>query len=100
MMQQLVDNARLAFHLMRDNRVSTVTKVIPFAILAYILSPIDLIPDFLLPFGIGDDIGALVLGLQLFIRSVPPSIVEEYRQGKRASKPQDVMEGEYRVRES
>jgi uncharacterized membrane protein YkvA (DUF1232 family) len=90
----------LAVRLLLDRRVGGTAKLIPVAILLYILSPLDLIPDVFLPFGVVDDITALLIGLQLFIHSAPPDVVAGYRQrGKR--QPSDdvtVIEGEYTVR--
>lgn len=77
--RDIVLAARLTF----DRRVSGKAKVIPLALLIYLLSPIDLVPDILLPLGIVDDITALLIGLQLFIRSAPPEVVREYREGRR-----------------
>jgi uncharacterized membrane protein YkvA (DUF1232 family) len=45
---------------------------------AYIVLPIDLIPDFVPVLGQLDDIAVVLLGLDLFIRSAPPNIVEEH----------------------
>lgn len=107
LISRLWNNLVLSWHLMLDGRVNPLTKLIPVATLLYILSPIDLLPDLLLPFGVMDDVGALILGLQMFIRSAPTNIVAEYRDGARAiireEKPRrgqaNVIEGEYEVRE-
>jgi len=116
---RLFNNMALSWRLMFDRRVGGLAKLIPLAMVAYILSPIDLVPDFLLPFGVVDDITALLVGLQLFIHSAPPGVVEEYRRGwhkaKRGAPDEvgagpdgrqagrsgapDVIEGQYEVRE-
>ena len=49
------------------------------AIVAYALSPIDLIPDFIPVLGYLDDLILLPLGLALAIRMVPPEILAECR---------------------
>ncbi|MBN2306192.1 MAG: DUF1232 domain-containing protein [Anaerolineae bacterium] len=89
----------LTWRLIIDGRVSATLKFIPALMVAYILSPVDLIPDVFLPFGVLDDIGALLLGLQLFIRSAPPDIVAEHRARMRgrSSQEADVIEGQYTV---
>lgn len=101
LLARLWQNLVLSWRLMFDRRVSGTAKLIPVAMLAYILSPIDLLPDVLLPFGVADDIGVLLLGLQWFIRSAPPGVVDEYRAGRRAptqahdpDAPQ-IIDGEY-----
>jgi len=74
---------QLAFRLYRDPRVSSVLKsVVPVMAGLYVLSPIDLIPDFLLGLGQVDDLGvlglALFAGLRLIRRFAPASIVNEH----------------------
>jgi len=96
----------LTGRLMVDRRVGGMLKLIPLAMIAYIISPLDLIPDVFLPFGIVDDISALLVGLQLFIHSAPPDVVAEYRgqipRGMAQDKPKrdlpTIIEGEYDVR--
>lgn len=109
LLTQLWHNMVLTWRLVFDRRVSGSLKLIPMAMIAYILSPIDLLPDIFVPFGVVDDIGALVLGLQLFIRNAPPDVVAEYREGKkkraapgtppyvRGGDEPHVIEGQYSV---
>lgn len=109
LLSRLFKDMAVAWRLFFDRRVSGTAKLIPLAMVAYILSPLDLIPDILLPFGIADDISALVIGLQLFLHSAPPGVVDEYRQrfkpkrdrhGSDAVEPgTQIIEGEYEVRE-
>ena len=77
------DELRLAFRLYRDPRVSSILKwVVPVVAAIYVISPVDLIPDFLLGLGQVDDLG--VLGLALFVtlslirRLAPRSVVSEH----------------------
>lgn len=100
-LSRLWSNLMLSARLLFDRRVGGTTKLIPLLAALYILSPIDLVPDLLLPFGVVDDISALLIGLQLFIRNAPPGVVEEYRSGMRKPKRSapDVIEGQYEVRE-
>jgi uncharacterized membrane protein YkvA (DUF1232 family) len=55
--------------------------MIPFAALIYFLSPIDLIPDWLLP-GLGevDDVVVILLALKVFVDLSPPGVVREHLQ--------------------
>jgi uncharacterized membrane protein YkvA (DUF1232 family) len=70
---------RLSWILFRDPRVPAWSKLIPLGVVAYILSPADLLPAFLTGFlGLVDDIVVLTLGLDLFIRSAPPAVVAEH----------------------
>jgi uncharacterized membrane protein YkvA (DUF1232 family) len=75
----LINQARLGWRLLRDNRVPSWVKAIPFAALLYFLSPIDLIPDMMLP-GLGevDDVVIMLLALKVFVDLSPPGIVREH----------------------
>jgi uncharacterized membrane protein YkvA (DUF1232 family) len=75
----LIKQARLAWRLLNDGRVPGWVKLIPFAGLLYLISPIDLIPDLMLP-GLGevDDIVLLLLALKMFVDLSPPGIVREH----------------------
>ena len=48
-------------------------KLVAWAVLAYALSPIDLIPDFIPVLGLLDDIILIPLGVALVVRMVPPA---------------------------
>jgi uncharacterized membrane protein YkvA (DUF1232 family) len=74
---------QLVWHLMRDDRVASwVKKVGPAAIIAYVISPIDLIPDVLIGPGQVDDLGVLAIGLvlmvRLLVRFAPHDVVAEH----------------------
>ena len=93
----LIRQARLAWRLLRDNRVPGWVKVIPAIGLFYLLSPIDLIPDWVLP-GLGqmDDIALILLALKMFVDLSPPGIVGEHvdnlsgaGKARRAADPHD-----------
>src|SRR5438128_2440845 len=58
----LLRQGRLAFRLLRDERVPTIAKLVVPAALVYVASPLDLIPDLIPILGQVDDIGILVLG--------------------------------------
>lgn len=75
----LTKQARLAWRLWQDSRVPGWVKLIPVAGLVYLLSPIDFIPDLMLP-GVGevDDVVMLLLALKVFVDLSPPGIVREH----------------------
>ncbi len=77
-MRELLRQVQLAWRLLLDPRISWINKLIPPAALVYILSPIDIIPDFTLGLGQLDDIAILLLGVKLFIDLAPPEIVQEH----------------------
>jgi len=87
----LVSQSRLVWRLFKDRRVSGWVKLIPIAGLAYLLSPIDLLPDLLIP-GLGqlDDLTIILLSLKMFVDLAPPEIVREHLNSltKRVAKRQ------------
>ncbi len=99
LLTQLLRQLVLVWRLLFDRRVSWKSKLIPLAVLLYMLSPLDFLPDVLFPIGIADDVGVLVFGLQFFIQSAPPDVVEELRVGGKKSPPH-IIEGEYTIQET
>jgi uncharacterized membrane protein YkvA (DUF1232 family) len=65
--RQLPNFLRLLFGLITDPRVATVDKLLVFGAIAYIITPIDLIPDFIPFIGEVDDVYLLVIALQRLI---------------------------------
>ncbi len=100
---QLVQTLRLVWRLMQDPRVPTFPKLIVPAAILYVLSPIDLIPDFILGLGQVDDIAILLFSVRFFIEMCPPDIVAEHRRAltgspsRSADAQEDVVEGSYHV---
>ena len=87
-MMQLIENGRLALRLLQDSRVPTWLKIgVPLLVALYFISPVDLIPDFLIGPGQLDDLGVLLLGFSLLIRLAPQSVVEEHRNAMGGSWP-------------
>lgn len=76
---ELIKSFRLAWRLLRDQRVPWLIKLIPLIVLIYIVSPIDVIPDFILGLGQLDDLALLILGVQVFIAVSPQAIVQQHR---------------------
>ncbi|MFQ5912933.1 MAG: DUF1232 domain-containing protein [Nitrospinota bacterium] len=72
---------RLAVRLLRDRRVPAWPKALLALPLAYLLAPVDLLPDLALP-GLGyvDDLLLLLLALRAFIAVCPSRLVQELRE--------------------
>jgi len=69
-----------ALHLAaRDPRTPWYAKLLVAGIVAYALSPIDLIPDFIPVLGYLDDIILIPLAITLALKLVPPQVLEECR---------------------
>jgi uncharacterized membrane protein YkvA (DUF1232 family) len=63
----------------RDPRTPLVAKVLAAVVVAYALSPIDLIPDFIPVIGLLDDLVLLPLGIALVLRLIPPEAMADGR---------------------
>jgi len=70
---------RLYWRLYRDRRVPLAAKAGLTAAVVYVISPIDLIPDFWFPpFGFADDAAVLWFACRWFIAACPPDVVTEH----------------------
>src|SRR4030095_4052669 len=79
--RQLPNYVRLLFGLLRDGRVATIDKVLVGAAIAYIIAPVDLIPDWIPFLGEVDDVFLLVTALQRLISNAGRSVVMQYWLG-------------------
>jgi len=71
----LYNNLRLIVRLLKDDRVSTLLKLLPIGALIYLVVPVDLAP--INPI---DDGLVVWLGGYLFIELCPDDVVEEHRK--------------------
>jgi uncharacterized membrane protein YkvA (DUF1232 family) len=63
----------------RDPRVPWYAKALAICVVAYALSPIDLIPDFVPVVGYADDWMVVTLGSLAVAQLVPPEVIAEHR---------------------
>ncbi len=63
----------------RDPRVPWYAKGVGVCVVAYALSPIDLIPDFIPVLGLVDDLVLVPLGLLLVVCLIPADLLAEHR---------------------
>lgn len=70
--------ARMVWGIMRDPRTPLGLKAIMGAALAYVVMPVDLIPDAIPILGQADDLTVLLLTLDLFIHNAPPEVRNEH----------------------
>jgi uncharacterized membrane protein YkvA (DUF1232 family) len=92
----LVNRGRLAIKLFMDPNVSAAAKAIPVLAILYLLSPIDLIPDFPI-IGQIDDIAVLLIALRLFTDMAGQKVM-----GNASPEPDDhdaPISADYRVRD-
>ncbi|MBU6455443.1 MAG: DUF1232 domain-containing protein [Cyanobacteria bacterium REEB67] len=64
----------------KDPRVPWYAKVLLACVVAYALSPIDLIPDFVPVIGLLDDLILVPLGLRLVVKMVPADVLADCRE--------------------
>jgi uncharacterized membrane protein YkvA (DUF1232 family) len=69
----------------KDPRVPWYAKALVACVLAYLFSPIDLIPDFIPVVGHLDDLIIVPLGLLLVIRLIPHEVMAEHREAARVA---------------
>ena len=70
--------ARMVWGILRDPRTPIGLKAILAAALAYVVLPVDLIPDVLPIIGQADDLTVLLLVLDLFLHNAPPEVRAEH----------------------
>lgn len=76
------DLSALFVRLFKDSRVPIKTKIICAGAFAYVLSPLDLVPDFVPVLGEMDDLGVVFYALNKMLNDVPENIIIENWQGK------------------
>ena len=64
----------------RHPRTPKLAKLLAIFVVAYALSPIDLIPDFIPVLGYLDDLIIVPLGIYFLLKIVPQDIIEECRK--------------------
>ena len=81
LIRHLPNFLRLLGSLFRDSRVSKVDKTLVAFAVAYVLSPIDLVPDFLGFLGLADDVFLLSLVFNRLIDRAGPKVLREHWRG-------------------
>jgi uncharacterized membrane protein YkvA (DUF1232 family) len=64
---------------LKDPRVPWYAKLLAGSVVAYAVSPIDLIPDFIPVIGYLDDLVLVPLGVALAVKLIPPDVWSECR---------------------
>lgn len=81
---QLPNYLRLLFGLMNDRRVPAMDKLLVAGAIAYILLPLDIVPDFIPFLGQVDDVFLLVTSLQRLITNAGRRVVTDHWAGNPA----------------
>lgn len=106
----MIDHVRLAWRLLRDERVSAFKYLLPALLTLYVVSLVDMVPDLFLGIGQVDDVGAMIVAAMVLIKLLPKiapaDIVAEHQQDllgpqrERAERPagDGVYDAHYTVR--
>ena len=78
--KQLKTDIPALFLAMKDSRTPASAKALAFLAVAYALSPVDLIPDFIPVVGYLDDLLLLPLLAALAVKLIPREVFEEKRR--------------------
>jgi uncharacterized membrane protein YkvA (DUF1232 family) len=79
--RQLPHYGRLVLGLLADSRVSVLDKALVGAAVAYVISPVNIIPDFIPVVGELDDIFVLVLSIQHLVAGAEPEVLLDHWGG-------------------
>ena len=77
--RHLRDEVHALYFASKDSRTPWYAKALVAAVVAYAVSPIDLIPDFIPVLGQLDDLVIVPLGIWCAIRLIPPAVLAECR---------------------
>jgi uncharacterized membrane protein YkvA (DUF1232 family) len=78
--RQLKTDTHALYLAYKDPRVPWYAKVFVAIVVAYALSPIDLIPDFIPVLGYLDDLIIIPAGIYLSLKIIPKEVIEECRE--------------------
>ncbi|WP_237726648.1 YkvA family protein [Corallococcus coralloides] len=81
--RQLKTEVAALFIAARHPGVPWYAKLLAVVVVAYALSPVDLIPDFIPVLGLLDDLVLVPLGILLVRRLIPPAVLDECRERAR-----------------
>ncbi|WP_448577804.1 YkvA family protein [Thermaurantiacus sp.] len=76
---RLKRDAHMLWLAARDPRTPGLAKLLGGLVAAYVLSPLDLLPEFIPVIGLLDDLLIVTVGLSLVLWLMPPALVSELR---------------------
>lgn len=81
LIRELPSFLKLLYRLLRDRRVARADKLLFAAVTAYVVAPLDLVPDFMGVFGLVDDLYLLGLALGRLLTRAGPELLLEHWDG-------------------
>jgi uncharacterized membrane protein YkvA (DUF1232 family) len=85
--KQLKSETQVLMVAYSDKRTPLIAKILIWITVAYLLSPIDLIPDFIPILGLLDDLIIVPLLITLSIRQIPNIVLTEAREKVKTNSP-------------
>jgi uncharacterized membrane protein YkvA (DUF1232 family) len=80
MLKKLKEEFALLCLACKDKRIPLMAKILAGFVVAYTLSPIDLIPDFIPILGQLDDLIIVPLGIYIVLKMIPEDLKSELRE--------------------
>ncbi len=77
--KKVMIEARILLRALRDPRTPVVARIIAIAVVLYVLSPVDILPDYMPIVGLLDDIAVMALGMFAVLRLIPREVMTQYR---------------------
>lgn len=78
--KKIKDDLFIIYYSYQNPRLKILPKIFLFLILAYLLSPIDIIPDFIPVLGSVDEIIIIPFLILIAFRLIPPEIIQEAKE--------------------
>jgi len=107
MVRTLVSHVRLTLRLLREPGVPLLMKAVPMCAALYVISPLDLVSDFLPVLGQLDDLGVILIFLEALAKLCPARVVDFQRaalsQGRKYSRMppgREIIDAEFRREET
>lgn len=73
----IMSNIYALYHGMSDHRVQWYIKLLSILIIAYVVSPVDLIPDFIPVIGLLDEVVLVPIAIACIVRLIPDDVYSE-----------------------
>jgi uncharacterized membrane protein YkvA (DUF1232 family) len=80
LLNDISEKTLILFSAMRDKRTPWYAKVLVVLVLAYIISPIDIIPDFIPVIGLLDEAILVPIALVIIFKVIPDSVKQDQLQ--------------------
>ena len=96
--RNFIIQVRLTWKLLRDSRVPLWVKGTFLASVAYIVSPLDFVPDAIPLLGQIDDLGVLAIGMKLLMEMSPAEVVAEHMESMTGHTAWEVTEEEKKAK--